>query len=168
MRDEAQRLLDFVRETIRIGEDADLPVQITHYKVVGRDAWGLSVESLALVDAARSRGIDITLDHYLYTAAQTSITVIVPLWAQEGDQAELVARLRDPETRRRIKPEIVYRIEYDRGGGDPRNVVIGLCEWDRSLEGKTLADIAVDHGFEPTPASGAEAAMDIIEFGGAR
>lgn len=168
MRDEAQGLLDSVRETIRIGEDADLPVQITHHKVVGRDAWGLSVESLALVDAARSRGIDITLDQYPYTAAQTSITAIVPPWAQEGGQAELVARLRDPETRRRIKEEIVYRIEHDRGGGDPRNVVIGLCEWDRSLEGKTLADIAVERGFEPTPASGAEVAMDIIEFGGAR
>ena len=168
MRDEAQGLLDSVRETIRIGEEAGLPVQMTHHKVVGRDAWGLSVESLALVDAARSRGVDITMDQYPYTASQTSITAIVPPWAQEGGQAELVARLRDPETRRRIKAEIVYRIEHDRGGGDPRNVVIGLCEWDRSLEGKTLADIAVERGLEPTPANGAEVTMDIIERGGAR
>ncbi|MDP6579364.1 MAG: D-aminoacylase [Vicinamibacterales bacterium] len=168
MRDEAQELLESVRETIRIGEQAGLPVQMTHHKVISRDMWGQSVESLALVDAARARGVDITMDQYPYTASQTSINALVPQWAQAGGRDELVLRLEDPETRRRIKEEIVYRIEHDRGGGDPRNVVIGLCEWDRSLEGKSLADILADRSVDATMANAADLVMDIIERGGAR
>ena len=168
MRDEALRLLDSVRETIRIGEEAGIPVQMTHHKVISRDMWGQSVESLALVDAARARGVDITIDQYPYTASQTSITAVVPQWAQAGGTGELIARLQDPETRRRIREEIVYRIEHDRGGGDPANIVIGLCVWDRSLEGKSLADILTDRQVEVTLASAADLVMDIIERGGAR
>ena len=168
MRDEAQGLLDSVRETIRIGEEAGLPVQMTHHKAIGRDAWGLSSESLALVDAARARGVDVTIDQYPYTASQTSITAVVPAWAQDGGRADLIARLSDPETRRRIKTEIVYRIDRDRGGGDPDNIVIGLCEWDPSLEGQSLADIATARGLEPTFSNAADLVMEIIERGGAR
>ena len=168
MRDEALRLLDSVRETIRIGEEAGIPVQMTHHKVISRDRWGQSVESLALVDAARARGVDITIDQYPYTASQTSITAVVPQWAQAGGTGELIARLRDPETRRRVREEIVYRIEHDRGGGDPANIVIGLCEWDRSLEGKSLADILAEREMEVTVGNAADLVMDIIERGGAR
>ena len=168
MRDEALRLLDSVRETIRIGEEAAVPVQMTHHKAVSRDMWGRSAESLALVDAARARGVDITIDQYPYTASQTSITAVVPQWAQAGGTGELIERLRDPETRRRIREEIVYRIEHDRGGGDPANIVIGLCPWDRSLEGQSLADILAGRRVEPTVANAAELVMEIVERGGAR
>lgn len=168
MRDEAARLLDSVRETIRIGEEAGIPVQMTHHKAIGRPAWGLSADSLALVDAARARGVDITIDQYPYTASQTGITAVVPQWAQAGGTEELIARLADPETRRRIRREIADRIEYDRGGGDPANIVIGLCAWDRSLEGKSLADILAGRGDEVTVANAADLVMEIIERGGAR
>lgn len=168
MRDEAQRLLDSVRETIRIGEEAGIPVQMTHHKVIGRSMWGRSAESLALVDAARARGVDVTIDQYPYTASQTSITAVVPQWAQAGGPDELLARLDDPETRRRIRGEIVYRIEHDRGGGDPANIVIGRCEWDPSLEGKSLADILGERGEAATVDAAADLVMEIIEGGGAR
>ncbi len=168
MRDEAQRLLDSVRETVRIGEEAGLPVQMTHHKAISKDMWGQSVESLALVDAARARGVDITIDQYPYTASQTTINALVPQWAQAGGRDELLARLDDPETRRRIRGEIVYRIEHDRGGGDPQNVVIGLCTWDRSLEGKSLAEILAERETEVTLANAADLVMEIIIRGGAR
>ena len=168
MRDEAQGLLDSVRETIRIGEEAGIPVQMTHHKAMGRSMWGRSAASLALVDAARARGVDITIDQYPYAASQTSITAIVPQWAQAGGPDELVARLDDPETRRRIRGEIIYRIEHDRGGGDPANVVIGRCEWDPSLEGKSLADILRDRGEAATVGAAADLVMEIVERGGAR
>ena len=168
MRDEALRLLDSVRETIRIGEEAGIPVQMTHHKVIGRDMWGASVESLRLVDAARASGIDITIDQYPYAASQTSITAVVPQWAQAGGARELIARLRDPEARRRVREEIVHRIEHDRGGGDPANIVIGLCPWDPSLEGQSLADILAGRGREATSANAADLVMEIVERGGAR
>ncbi len=80
MRDEALRLLDSVRETIRIGEEAGIPVQMTHHKAISRDMWGRSADSLALVDAARARGVDITIDQYPYTASQTGS----PRWSRSG------------------------------------------------------------------------------------
>lgn len=168
MRDEAEGLLDSVRETIRIGEEAGLPVQMTHHKAAGRRAFGKSVESLALVDQARARGIDITMDQYPYTASQTSLTMLLPQTFQEGGQRAIVERLRDPETRRRIKAGIVDNILNSRGGGDPKNVFIGVCSWDPSLEGKNLAEIASRRGLEPTPENAAEVTMDIVEKGSAR
>jgi dihydroorotase/N-acyl-D-amino-acid deacylase len=168
MRDEAAGLLDSVRETIRIGEEAGLPVQMTHHKALGKHGWGLSSESLALVDSARSRGVDITIDQYPYTASQTSITALFPAWAQEGSRADMVERIRDPETRRRLKEEIAWRIEHDRGGDDPANIVIGLCDWDRSLEGQSLADILEERGLEVSHDAAADLTMEIVERGGAR
>ena len=168
MRDEAHGLLDSVRETIRIGEEGGLPVQMTHHKVIGRDSWGASADSLDLVDAARARGVDITIDQYPYTASQTSITALLPPWAQEGSWDDMVQRILDPETRRRLKGEIMWRIDHDRGGGDPANVVIGLCEWDRTLEGQSLADILEGRGLEVTIDAAADLVMEIVERGGAR
>jgi dihydroorotase/N-acyl-D-amino-acid deacylase len=168
MRDEVSGLLDSVRETIRIGQEAGLPVQMTHHKVVGKDMWGTSVDSLRLVDEARARGIDITIDQYPYTASQTGITALVPQWAQEGGNGRMVERMQDPSTQGRIKAEIVDKILHDRGGGDPKNVFISSCSWDPSLEGKNLAEIARDNGMEPTPENAAEIVMDLIRRGGAR
>ena len=168
MRDEVAGLLDSVNETIRIGEEASIPVQITHHKVVGRDNWGASVDSLDLIDEARARGIDITMDQYPYTASQTRITALVPQWAQEGGEDALIQRIQDPDTRPRIKMEIVDRILHDRGGGDPVNVVISVCAWDPSIEGKSRAEITAERGMEPTPENAADVVMDIIRSGGAR
>jgi dihydroorotase/N-acyl-D-amino-acid deacylase len=168
MRDEVTGLLDSVREAIRIGEEAGLPVQMTHHKVVGKDMWGASVDSLRLVDEARARGIDITMDQYPYTASQTGITALVPQWAQAGGNDRLIQRMQDPSTRGRIKAEIVDKILHDRGGGDPKNVFISSCTWDPSLEGKNLAEITRDHGMEPTPENAAEIVIDLIRRGGAR
>ena len=74
MREEAAQLIDSVNETIRIGEEAGIPVQMTHHKVIGVENWGASIDSLRLVDEARARGIDITIDQYPYTASQTVST----------------------------------------------------------------------------------------------
>ncbi len=168
MRDEVAGLMDSVNETILIGEEAGIPVQITHHKTMGRQNWGASVETLGMIDAARARGIDITMDQYPYTAAQSGIASIVPQWAQAGGIEALLARWDDPAIRQELKAGIVDRILFDRGGGDPANVVISRCEWDTSIEGKSLADIASDRGLDPTPENAAEIAMEIIRNGGAR
>ncbi|GIW51878.1 MAG: aminoacylase [Gemmatimonadales bacterium] len=167
MRDEAAGVVESVLETIRIGEEGGLPAQITHHKIVGPGYWGRSVETLRLVDEARARGVDVTIDQYPYTASSTSITsALLPSWAQEGGRERLLSRLSDRQTRERIKRESAEIIKLERGGGDPKNVVIARCEWDSALAGKTLADVARARGWEPTPEGGAEAAIWITEQGG--
>jgi len=69
MRDEAAGILDSVRETIRIGEEGGLPTQLTHHKIIGASNWGKSVDTLRLVEEARARGVDVTIDQYPYTAS---------------------------------------------------------------------------------------------------
>ena len=165
MREEANQLLDSVNETIAIGEQAGIPVQITHHKVIGVQNWGASRDSLALVDAARARGIDVTIDQYPYTASQTGINALVPQWAQEGGRARMLERIASPETRGSVKAAIVDKILFDRGGGDPKNISISRSPNDRSIEGKNLAEITRERGLEPTPENAAEVAMEIVGIG---
>ncbi|HEX9582411.1 MAG TPA: D-aminoacylase [Gemmatimonadales bacterium] len=167
MRDEASAVVESVLETIRIGEEGGLPTQVTHHKVVGPGYWGRSVETLRAIDVARARGVDATMDQYPYTASSTSIqAALLPAWAQEGGREALMNRLKDPATRARIKAESARIIRLERGGGDPKNVVIARCEWDATLSGKSLADVARLRGLEPTIENGAEVALWIVEQGG--
>ena len=161
MRDEGLGLLESVSETIRIGEEAGLPTQITHHKVVGASMWGKSVQTLELVDEARVRGVDVSIDQYPYTASSTGLSVLFPAWSLEGDTAAVNARIRDHETRARIKEAIIFNIAEDRGGNDPRNVVIAHCAWDPSLDGKNLADILEDRGRSVTIEAAAELVLEL-------
>ena len=167
MREEATGLIDSVNETIRIGEEAGIPVQMTHHKVIGVQNWGSSVDSLRLVDEARARGIDITIDQYPYTASQTSINALIPQWAQEGGREQLLDRIFSPETQPTIKNEVVNKILYDRGGGDPKNVFISRNSWDPEMAGKNLAELTVEAEMEPTPENAADVVFEIIRGGGA-
>lgn len=167
MREEAAQLIDSVEETIRIGDEASIPVQMTHHKVIGVENWGASVESLRLVDEARARGIDITIDQYPYTASQTGIIALIPQWAQEGGRDRLLERINSNETRQTIKDEVVFKILYDRGGGHPENVFISRNSWDPDMAGKNLADLTIERGMDPTPENAADVVFDIIRGGGA-
>lgn len=166
MRDEAAHVLDSVRETIRIGEEGGLPTQITHHKTIGQAAWGQSAETLKLVEQARARGVDVTIDQYPYTASSTGIAALFPQWALEGGQKSTLERLAAPEQRARIKTTIIQNIKVDRGAGDPKNIQIANCSFDKTLAGKNIAQIARARGMDPTPENGAEIAIDLQTKGG--
>jgi N-acyl-D-amino-acid deacylase len=78
IRDEADLSLDAIREAIAIGERGRLPVQITHIKLGTVGVWGKAKEVVAIVEAARARGIDVTADAYPYLAWQSTPRVLVP------------------------------------------------------------------------------------------
>lgn len=167
MRDEAKGLIESVRETLAIGEKGGLPTQLTHHKVVGKKYWGGSVETLRMVDEARARGVDATIDQYPYTASATSIAAaLLPSWAQEGGRESTLKRLADAATRAKIKAESAAIIRDERGGGDPKNVSVSSCAFDPALAGRTLAQIAEGRGLAPTIENAAETAMWIVEQGG--
>jgi N-acyl-D-amino-acid deacylase len=167
MRDEAAGVVRSVAETVRIGEEGGLPTQVTHHKVVGPGYWGASTETLRLVEEARARGVDATIDQYPYTASSTSVqAALLPAWSLEGGRARIRERLADATTRARVRAETTEIIRLERGGGDPANVVIARCDWDATLAGRTLADVTRARGMEPTLENAAETALWITEQGG--
>lgn len=77
MRDEGDKMLDSIHESLNIGKSAGVPVHISHHKVHGVENWGLVHQSLALIEKARKEGFDITVDQYPYTAASTFLSALV-------------------------------------------------------------------------------------------
>jgi len=167
LREEGLRLLESVSEAIEIGRRADIPVVLTHHKVVGAPMWGSSALTLAMVDSARAAGTDVMIDQYPYTASYSGITILIPAWAMAGGTDALLERMDDPPLADSILAGIEDNIINDRGGNDLRRVQFGLVEWDRSLEGLTLYDWAEREGMEPTPATGARLVIEAVRRGGA-
>ena len=166
MRDEAGGVVDSVRETIEIGEKGGLPTQVTHHKAIGKANWGRTADTLRLIDEARARGVDATLDVYPYTASSTNIaSALLPAWALEGGLEAAQTRLKDPGQRAKIKEETVRILRDERGGGDPQNVQIARCEWDASLAGKRLGDVTRGRGLGVSLENAADTVFWIVERG---
>jgi dihydroorotase/N-acyl-D-amino-acid deacylase len=165
MRDETDHILDSVRETIRIGEEGHLPTQVTHHKIIGTANWGQSMATLKLVEEARARGVDVTLDQYPYTASSTGLVALFPQWAQAGGQKALIERLNAPASHQKIRSEIITNIRDGRGGGDPKNVVIVNCAFDSTLAGKSLADLTRARGASVTIENAADTAIEMQRKG---
>jgi dihydroorotase/N-acyl-D-amino-acid deacylase len=166
MRDEATKVLDSVKETIEVGEKGGLPTQITHHKIIGAASWGKSVDTLRLVDEARARGVDVTIDQYPYTASSTSVhAALLPAWALEGGRQRLLDRMKDASTRAKIRAETIRLIKEERGGGDPNNVQVANCKWDPSLAGKRLSEITQQRKLEPTIENAADTVLWMTEQG---
>ncbi|HSC25670.1 MAG TPA: amidohydrolase family protein, partial [Vicinamibacterales bacterium] len=166
MRDEADGLLDSVAETIRVGREAGIPVQVQHHKAVGRPQWGWSVKSLAMIDAARAGGLDVTLDLYPYAASSTGSSVLFPQWALAGGREAFAKRLQDPATRKRVERDMREIFEKERGGDDLTTIQIRTLPSDHRYDGKTLADIARDRGLPNTIDSGIQLVIELQLKGG--
>ncbi len=167
LREEGLELLDGVSEALEIGRRASIPIVLTHHKVVGAPSWGASTTTLRMVDSARAAGTDAMVDQYPYTASYTGITILIPAWAMEGGTDAFLARVDNPATHDRIMEGIKFNIINDRGANDISRVQFALVEWDRSLEGQTLADWADRKGLPRTPAVGAALVVEAVRNGGA-
>lgn len=106
MRDEGGGVADSIRESIEIGERANLPVEISHFKISTKRLWGHSNMTLGLVRDARRRGLSVTVDQYAYTASSTSLDSRLPDWVEEGGREEGKKRIADPAQHARILSEM--------------------------------------------------------------
>ena len=107
MRSEGPHLLAAIDEALAIGRQAGVRVQISHLKTSGRANWQLCDEALARLRQARAEGLVVAADRYPYTSACTDLDVIFPEWAAAGGHAAIMARLRDPDVRQRLRAEIL-------------------------------------------------------------
>jgi N-acyl-D-amino-acid deacylase len=166
MRNEGTELEKAVAETIRIGELAMCRVQISHLKVDSPNRWGASVHALALIDAARARGVDVKADQYAYTAASSTLGIRFPAWVLEGGSEAIASRLNDAATWERVKPEMRALLD-ERGLSDLSFAVVASFQPDPSLNGLSMKQVALKlHGSESLDAQ-LESARQMMIRGGA-
>lgn len=155
MRSEGNQLIEAVDELMRISREAKIPAEIYHLKASGVPNWKKMDAVLAKVEAARKRGDPITANMYTYTAGGTGLTATLPPWTQEGGNAELLKRLKDPATRTRIIEEM--RTPTDKwenmlllAGSADKLILAGFSneKW-RPSNGKTLDEVAKTMGKDP-------------------
>jgi N-acyl-D-amino-acid deacylase len=162
IRDEADYSIGVVaavQEVIDIAERAEIPGIVSHMKTLGPGSWGLSTELARLIDQARSRGVPVYADQYPYEASSTSLSAaLVPRWAQIGGHEAFLRRLRGDQ-RARIRAAVEANI--GRRGGAKTLVVAGYGA-DRSIEGRSLAELAAARGTSPT-----DLALDLLAEGDA-
>ena len=167
LREEGLGLIDAVKEVIEIGEKANIPVQISHHKVVSVDRWGDSKTTLEIIEDARKRGIDVKDDQYPYPATSTGLAVLFPPWSLEGSKEKIEERLKNTESRKKIKEEIIYNIIHDRGGNDLNNIRIASYSKDKNIEGKSIKEILEMKGLTPDMESAAELILELYSNGNA-
>jgi len=148
MRSEGQTEPQAVDEAIRIGREANLPVEIFHLKVSGKTRWGNMPKIVGQIQAARDAGQDVTADMYPYIAGGTALASSLPPWVADGGMEKLLQHLKDPATRAKIKEEMAgdhanwENLFFDSGGGSGV-MVSGVVNPDlKKFDGKTVAQIA--------------------------
>jgi N-acyl-D-amino-acid deacylase len=170
IRGEGKELIESINEAIEIGEKAGVPVEIFHLKAAYQPGWGtLMREAGKTIEAARSRGLDVAADMYLYEAGGTGLSAVIPAWASDGGTEKLLERLKDPAIRERLKGEIKtgspgwWNIIEAAGGWDGVMLVYAGNEDNKRFEGKNLTEIGKEWNKDP-----ADAAFDLILQGKGR
>jgi N-acyl-D-amino-acid deacylase len=154
MRSEGVRLLEGIDEVVRISREAGIPAEIYHFKAAGQDNWDKMGAAVAKVEAARRGGLKITANMYVYTAGAASLTACIPPWAMAGGEVAMRRRLRDPDDRKRVLDDFRTKTDWPnfyRNAGSPDRVMPVSFKQERlkTLQGKTLAEIAKQRGKDP-------------------
>jgi putative CocE/NonD family hydrolase len=155
MRSEGDNLLEANDEVNRISREAGVPAQIYHIKAAGRDNWSKMDAAIARVEAARQQGLPISANMYCYTAGAAALSACIPAWAQEGGEAVMRQRLRDPAARVRVIDQIRHGKKgwtsfYHNAGSPDRILLISFKKPHlKPLQGKTLAQVAAERGKDP-------------------
>jgi N-acyl-D-amino-acid deacylase len=167
MRGEGSTVFESIEEALTVGREAHLPVEISHFKIVAPVNFGKASKSIGMVESARASGMDVTADQYAYVASSTGINTMLPDWAVEGTSATVRARLKDPETRRRIVEGIITERRDKQGRKDMGYAHISRFRADPSLDGKSILEIAKLWKHDTSWQAQAETVADIITSGGA-
>jgi N-acyl-D-amino-acid deacylase len=156
MRSESEAEMAAIDEAIRIAREARTPVEIWHLKAAGKRNWGRMPDVIAKIEAARKDGVDITADTYAYPAWFNSFSAFIPPWAHEGGDEKMIARLKDPATRERIRRELEdpAPVQWDNEWQEvpgPEAILLSVFQNPAlvPLQGKTLAEVAKMRGKDP-------------------
>ncbi|WP_114790186.1 D-aminoacylase [Niabella yanshanensis] len=166
MRDEGDKVTDAINEAITVGREADIPVEISHFKLSGQQNWGRSKETIAMVADAREQGLDVTIDQYPYTASSTSISTLLPDDILADGQDSIVARLKNPAIKKRVIDEMLARLKK-RKLKHFSYAVVASYRPDSNYNGKSIEEINLMMGRKHKVKEEAETIIDIMINGGA-
>jgi N-acyl-D-amino-acid deacylase len=167
IRNEENGVVDAINEAINIGKAANIPVQISHFKLSGPANWGRSKETLPLIEQARRDGYDVTIDQYPYTASSTNLGIRLPDWALAGGSDSLKKRIADPQLHDQIIKEMLEsqkKYKYK----NYAYAFVAMHTADTSLNGKNISEINKLKGRKPKPKEEAETILDMMVAGGAQ
>ena len=163
-RSEGAKIFESLDEVFTIAERAGIPAEIWHLKTAYKPQFGKMAEVLRRIEAARGRGLDVTADQYPYNRASNGLDACLPLWVREGGLEKMLARLKDPATRERIRKEMDDAAAttwenqwYGANGGDGVMLASVLNPELRKYEGMTFTEIGRAMGKDPR-----DAVMDLV------
>lgn len=167
IRNEENKVTDAINEAIGIGKAANIPVQISHFKLSGPANWGRSGETLALIQNARREGYDVTIDQYPYTASSTNLGIRLPDWALAGGTDSLKKRINDPILHQQIINEMLAQLKKYKYKNYSFAVVANYAA-DSTLNGKSISEINKLKGRKSKVKEEAETILDLMLGGGAQ
>ncbi len=169
LRNEGDRLLPAIQETIDIASASGAPAEIYHFKQAGHDNWSKLDAAVALIEQARHNGTRITADMYTYTAGATGLDASMPPWVQDGGLEKWIARLKDPALRKRVRRDMdnAHPLDWENffagAGAEGMRFLSFKNPKLKPLTGKTLAEVAKLRGTSPE-----DTAMDLVIEDGTR
>jgi len=150
LRDESDKVIEAVEEAIALGEQCGVHVEIVHFKCSGTDNWGKAATALRMIADAKARGVDVDCDSYPYAAGSNPLKNLLPPWVQAGGVDAMLARLREPQAREKIRGDIA-RDGLNNWGRIPSwdCVQISISPHLPQHAGRTIAALAAERSADP-------------------
>jgi len=166
MRDEGDSVTQAIDEALNIAKQANIPLEISHFKLSGQQNWGRSKETLPMVIRAREAGLDVTIDQYPYTASSTSLSTLLPDWVLADGQDSINARLTNPGIKegvidymiRKLKRRKLKHFSYP---------VVAYYKADTTMNGKSVEEVNLLYNRKHKAKEEAQTIIDMMMKGGA-
>ena len=167
IRNEGVGVFDAIKEAINIGEQAKMPVEISHFKISAKSLWGQTDKTLQLVQDARDRGLTVTVDQYAYPASSTSLDARMPSWAIAGGRDEGRKRLADPATRAKAAADM-KKSRAEAGFADYSDAFVASYRENPEFNGKNIKQITMEVRGKDDLDSQIEQIFEMYDKGGAQ
>jgi len=146
IRGESEELLPSVNETIRIGREFEIPVEISHLKAIGEKYWSDMKKALEMINVANEENVEINFDVYPYDTTGSVLYILLPDWVSRGGRKKMISRLSDLDLRGKIIKELKI-MDYNY-----KNIIISICPRLKEVVGKSIFDIAKKQEISPEKA----------------
>jgi N-acyl-D-amino-acid deacylase len=153
MRWETEHLVKAVKEVISVAKEAEVPLEISHFKAAGLKAWhGVLHEAIETIEAERERGMDITVDFYPYDCGSSTMMQMLPPSYLAGGTEQAVAGLNRAENVEKLRRLLAEGEEnwdnLSQTIGWDRTVISSVnLEENRKYLGKSVTACAEEYGF---------------------